>query len=35
MIEELARMRGLLHPGQRDRGAIDRVAEITLEMIRH
>ena len=34
MIEELARMRGLLHTGQRESGAIDRVAEITLEMIR-
>jgi lipid-A-disaccharide synthase len=33
MMEELARIRGLLHPEQRDIGAIDRVAVITLETL--
>jgi lipid-A-disaccharide synthase len=33
MMEELARVRGLLHPEQREVGAIDRVAAITLEVL--
>jgi lipid-A-disaccharide synthase len=33
MMKDLARMRGLLHPGQSDGGAIDRVAAVTLEML--
>jgi lipid-A-disaccharide synthase len=34
MMEELARVRGLLHPGARERGAIDRVAAVTLDGMR-
>jgi lipid-A-disaccharide synthase len=34
MMEELARVRGLLHPVQREVGAIDRVAAVTLERMR-
>jgi hypothetical protein len=33
MMEELARVRGLLHPEQRNVGAIDRVAAVTLEVM--
>jgi lipid-A-disaccharide synthase len=34
MMEDLALVRSLLHPGARESGAIDRVATVTLEMIR-